>query len=223
MYVDIFQYILKGVLMSPTERLKEVRKSLGLTQEKFGEQIGLKQSQMRDIESGKQKVSVEIAEIIEKIFNIDAGWLIFGKGQMTTTSAIVESNDDYQVELLTLKASAGYGNGQHLIESDGKITIAKCLFKTVQKPDKLKACHVCGTSMEPRLYSGDIVIFEESGYIGTGIYVLFLNGEYLVKRLEQMFDGGMMVVSLNPQYPTQIANDMNGYILGRMLLAISKE
>lgn len=39
--------------MTQNERIKEVRKSLGLTLEKFGERIGLKKSAVSLIENGK--------------------------------------------------------------------------------------------------------------------------------------------------------------------------
>lgn len=68
--------------MNPNERLKKVRKYAGLTQEKFGEKIGLKQSQIKDIETAKQKVSPELAEIIEINFSINGWWLLTGKGEM---------------------------------------------------------------------------------------------------------------------------------------------
>ncbi len=68
--------------MNMHERLKEVRKHVGLTQEKFGEKLGLKQTQVRDIESGKQKVSTELAELMEKYFYISGWWLLTGKGVM---------------------------------------------------------------------------------------------------------------------------------------------
>lgn len=79
--------------MTPTERIKEVRKYAGLTQEKFGEKLGLKQSQIRDIESGKQKVSIYLSEEIEKNFNISSVWLIFGKGNMLALSEIPTSSE----------------------------------------------------------------------------------------------------------------------------------
>ncbi len=82
--------------MTSNERLKELRAEFGLTQSDFGKKIGLKQAQIRDIESGKQKVSIEISQNIEKIFNINASWLIFSKGEKYLNKEIspTESTND---------------------------------------------------------------------------------------------------------------------------------
>ena len=61
-------------------RLKEVRTDNKLTQEEFASKLGLKQAKIRDIEYGKQKVSVEIASNIEDKFNINLRWLLTNRG-----------------------------------------------------------------------------------------------------------------------------------------------
>ena len=83
--------------MNPNERLKEVRKHAGLTQEKFGEKVGLKQSQIKDIETAKQKVNPELAEIIEINFSISGWWLLTGKGEMLLNEQKEnEKNQEFQ-------------------------------------------------------------------------------------------------------------------------------
>lgn len=86
--------------MTSNERLKELRAEFGLTQSDFGKKIGLKQAQIRDIESGKQKVSIEISQDIEKIFNINASWLIFNKGEKYINRDIAPSESTNDKEFL---------------------------------------------------------------------------------------------------------------------------
>jgi transcriptional regulator with XRE-family HTH domain len=61
-------------------RIKEIRTDNKLTQEEFAINLNLKQTKIRDIEAGKQKVSVEIAENIEDIYKINLRWLLTGRG-----------------------------------------------------------------------------------------------------------------------------------------------
>lgn len=64
------------------ERLKELRKALKLSQAAFGDKIGIKQSTMGDIESGKNKLSERNFEAICRVFNVNPEWLREGKGEM---------------------------------------------------------------------------------------------------------------------------------------------
>ena len=68
--------------MNENRRLKEVRKKLGLTQQQLADKIGVKWHKIKDIEIGKSKLSVEIADKIRDIFSISFDWLLTGKGPM---------------------------------------------------------------------------------------------------------------------------------------------
>ena len=76
--------------MTQGERVKEVRKSLGLTLEKFGERIGLKKNTMSAIETGRNSLTDANVKAICREFNVDYIWLTSGEGEM-----FVESDDDF--------------------------------------------------------------------------------------------------------------------------------
>ena len=67
---------------SPGARLKKARQILGLTQKDFGEPLGLKWHQVKDMEAGKLLVRPEIALKIEKVYSINFRWLLTGEGPM---------------------------------------------------------------------------------------------------------------------------------------------
>ncbi len=67
-------------LRTPGARLKKVRKMLGLTQREFGEPLGLKWHQIKDMEAGKLLFRPELARRIEKIYSINFRWLLIGEG-----------------------------------------------------------------------------------------------------------------------------------------------
>lgn len=62
-------------------RIKELRKALGYSQEKFGELIGITKSGVSDIESGRRDVT-EKHIIMLKNNNVNEEWLRNGTGEM---------------------------------------------------------------------------------------------------------------------------------------------
>lgn len=64
------------------ERIALVRKSLGLTQEKFAEQVGLSRNFMWMIESGTRVPSNRTISDICREFNVNETWLRTGEGEM---------------------------------------------------------------------------------------------------------------------------------------------
>ena len=64
------------------ERVKELRKALGLSGEKFGEKIGLKRNSLSQIETGKNNLSEQNILAICRAFNVNEEWLRTGSGEM---------------------------------------------------------------------------------------------------------------------------------------------
>lgn len=67
-------------------RLKELRKYFNLTQNEFGEKIGLSSSIISDIEKGRRNLTDRNITIICKEFNVDEVWLREGIGEMFCTN-----------------------------------------------------------------------------------------------------------------------------------------
>lgn len=64
------------------ERIKELRKSLGLTQQKFADRLGLKRQTIAAYEIGNIEPSDSTLLLICKEFNINEKWLRAGEGEM---------------------------------------------------------------------------------------------------------------------------------------------
>lgn len=64
------------------ERVKELRKVLGLSGEKFGEKIGVTRSAISDIERGRNGLSEQNILAICREFNVNEEWLHTGTGEM---------------------------------------------------------------------------------------------------------------------------------------------
>ena len=65
-------------MTSINERVKEVRKNLHLSQEEFGNRIGLSKSGISNIEKGTRNVTAKHVKLIATIFGIDELWLKTG-------------------------------------------------------------------------------------------------------------------------------------------------
>ena len=64
------------------ERIKQIRRKLGLTQTEFGKRIGLKQNSIALIESGKRNISAQAVLSICREYDVNENWLRTGDGEM---------------------------------------------------------------------------------------------------------------------------------------------
>lgn len=75
--------------MTQGERIKELRKSIPLTLEKFGQRIGVGKSTISDLENGRRSLSEHMTKSICREFGVDYMWLTTGAGEM-----LVDNDDD---------------------------------------------------------------------------------------------------------------------------------
>lgn len=68
--------------MTQGERVKEVRKALGFTLEKFGEKLGVTKTTISRIENGVNNLTDQMAAAICRTYNVNYDYLIFGDGEM---------------------------------------------------------------------------------------------------------------------------------------------
>jgi transcriptional regulator with XRE-family HTH domain len=68
--------------MTQGERVKEVRKALGLTLDKFGEKVGVKKQTVSRIENGVNNVTDQMVLSICREFNVNYDFLMNGEGEM---------------------------------------------------------------------------------------------------------------------------------------------
>lgn len=70
------------VVIITNERVKELRKDLGLTQDKFGKKLGVTKTAISSIEHGINGVTDQMFKSICREFNICEEWLRNGTGPM---------------------------------------------------------------------------------------------------------------------------------------------
>jgi len=198
------------------ERIKKLRKHLGLTQEQFGEKIGKAWTTIQRWEAGVVQIPDPALKLISKVFGVSYDWLKEGKGEMFEKPSFLDMNiNDIYYELrqrmkeqfwtipVIGKVGAGFPQAKGDLEIVGYFDIPK--IKGL-KPEQLFGAIVHGDSMAPTLLDGDTVIAKIYEGDATDIpnkkVVIVANpdGELYVKRLFKA-DGKFILLSDNPSYP----------------------
>lgn len=68
--------------MTQGERVKEIRKSLGLTLEKFGEKLGVTKTTISRIEKGVNNLTEQMTVSICREYDVNYDYLMYGEGDM---------------------------------------------------------------------------------------------------------------------------------------------
>lgn len=68
--------------MSENERLKEIRKTLELTQREFSEALDIKQGSYSDVERGKAGISAILLKNLIRRFRVNPLWICEGEGEI---------------------------------------------------------------------------------------------------------------------------------------------
>ena len=76
--------------MTQGERIREVRNTLGLTLEKFGNRLGVTKVAISNIEKGNRNLTEQMTKAICREFNVDYMWLTTGDGEM-----FIDNDDDF--------------------------------------------------------------------------------------------------------------------------------
>ena len=68
--------------MTTGERVKEIRKTLNLTLEKFGEKLGVGKTAISKIEKDERNITDQMAKSICREYNVNYDYLIYEEGEM---------------------------------------------------------------------------------------------------------------------------------------------
>lgn len=68
--------------MTQGERVKEIRKTLDLTLEKFGEKLGVKKGAISAIENNNRNLTEQMSKAICREYNVNYDYLMYGEGEM---------------------------------------------------------------------------------------------------------------------------------------------
>jgi len=204
-----------------SSNIKFLRKKKGLTQQQFADQVGIKRSLVGAYEEERAEPKYELLKTIAIFFEISIDdfiketinekWAPAPKGNLRILSISVDKDDNENIELVPLKASAGYLNGY--ADPEYVAQLPK-FYLPMFKQGTYRAFEIKGDSMLP-LLSGTIIIGEYMENWGdvknAETYVIVSKSEGVVyKRMGSKFraDKKLKLISDNPVYePYEISGE----------------
>lgn len=193
-----------GVMESIGQRIKRLRKELGITQAVLARMTGLAQGTISDLEVGRSKGTGEIVAIATALKTTPA-YLTSGKhGAQPASHIDTPSGAVLLIPRLNVMASAGsgsHGEGHEVVVDN--LPLPRW-WVSMNMPNLSAATNLAiitgfGDSMDPTFKDGD-PLFVDTG-ISTfdvdGVYVFTRAGEVFVKRIQRQFDGSIRVISDN--------------------------
>lgn len=230
--------------MSINIRLRQIRSYFGESQAKFCKRFNLAQTTYARYELKGHSVPDELKLSLATL-RVNIHWLVTGEGSMfmnqsdNTQLAIIDNKteteewidpkghlttisvnkDSLLVPILKNKVSAGVGQTWDLDDfSQERLPILKRFVRRFPN-EKIFAAEVRGDSMTGvQLFDGDIVAFVHQLIEGDGIYVISVDGELFIKRVEfDPFDKKLVIKSENPRYETKVVDPERAQILGKVV------
>lgn len=83
------------------DRIKTLRKALGLTQQEFADKIGIKRGAVANYELGRNEPIDAVLSLICREFYVDEHWLRTGEGEMFVRLSLEEELAQYAAQVLT--------------------------------------------------------------------------------------------------------------------------
>lgn len=121
--------------MTQGERVKELRKTLNYTLDKFGGKLGVQKSAISKIEKGENNLTEQMLISICREFNANENWLRTGDGKMFVE---VPAEDEYfkavtqiskSKDKLAMQAIIEYWN----LDDTSKETLRNYIYKIAEK------------------------------------------------------------------------------------------
>lgn len=97
--------------MTISERLRLLRKELGLSQDEFGRRVGVSNTAISKLEKNERNLTEQMALSICREFRVNYFWLTEGKGEMfsgTPQDVVDEIAEDYHLDDIDKKIIEKY-------------------------------------------------------------------------------------------------------------------
>ena len=147
------------------ERVKAIRKALGLTQDQLAGRLGIGKAALSMIETGKAGLSARNRNILVQELNVNPEWLEGGKGNMFNaepdlTAYRLRTDNSLPLQSVPLYSIEGTAGLVPLFTDQAQAKPVNFIhIPNLPKCDG--AVYVAGDSMYPLLKSGDIVLYKQ--------------------------------------------------------------
>lgn len=188
------------------ERMKFLRKELGLSQQDISDTLGCKVGKIKQIESGSTAtISFADAKLLKQKYRINDEWIRFGNGEVFTNLTI----DDLMTlekDLIDLPFfSIPYYENISLFKKNKNnhnnyIVIPK---EHLSEDGNLSACVVDGDCMSPTVNKNDLLIInsDKIEFIDGKIFIVKYEDSFYAKRIFRMPKNRVILKCDNLNYP----------------------
>lgn len=195
------------------ERIKMIRKALGITQEQLAQRLGVGKAALSMVETGKAGLSARNRNALVQELNVNPEWLDSGRGEMFNaepdlTAFRRRTDNTVPMQSVPLYSVEGTAGLVPLFSDDHNIKPVNYIhIPNLPKCDG--AIYVVGDSMYPLLKSGDIVLYKQlhdlNDIFWGDMYLLSIDidgEEYITVKYVQKSDaeGCVRLVSQNPHH-----------------------
>ena len=168
----------------------------GITQTKMCDDLEVNVQSWRNSQFLKRIPTTQTLIKFADYFDVSIDWLM----GHATTGGIATPSQSFLVPVFDQKLSAGHGS--LLSDCDSAVGFIPVPESLRRFGRSLASMYVSGDSMEPTIFSGDLIICDTNGWDGEGVYVLQLNGDGFIKRVSKT-STSWVIISDNPKYPVR--------------------
>ena len=195
------------------ERVKLIRKRLGLTQDQLAQRLGIGKAALSMIETGKTGLSSRNRNILVQELNVNPEWLETGRGEIFNaepdlTPFTLRTDKSLPLQSVPLYSIEGTAGLVPLFAENSEVKPVNHIhIPNLPKCDG--AIYIVGDSMYPLLKSGDIVLYKQLSDVRDvfwgDMYLLSIDidgEEYITVKYVQKSDqeGYIRLVSQNPHH-----------------------
>ncbi len=209
-------------------RIKALRKALKLSQTEFAQKLGMTMQGIQKWEYGTVEIKLSSLNLISETFNVNPDWLLNGTGEMFIGDA---SRQQEVSDIISIpyypEVSAAAGSGALVYDENTvkHLQISSAIIN-ISTGDNVCLINATGNSMQPVIDDRDLLLVDLSQKLITdeGIYVIRLDTTLVVKRVQKILNG-VILISDNPQYPPReiSANNFNendAAVIGKVIAVI---
>lgn len=209
------------------DRMKHLRKELGLSQQEISDTLGCKVGKIKQIESGSTAtLSFADAKLLEKKYRISDEWIRFGNGEVFT-KVTLDDLISLEKDLINLKiASIPYYEDINLLEknkhneNNNYIVMPK---KLLNNDKNLNAYLFDSDCMSPTFNKNDLLIIDNTKieFIDSKVFIIKYDNLFYVRRIFRMPKNRVILKSDNTNYPDIKINIDELNIIAQVMYSIN--
>ncbi|KAB7886782.1 S24 family peptidase [Poseidonibacter ostreae] len=149
---------------------------------------------------------------------ISINWLLYNQNP----GSLVDSTDKYWIKYFPEVAVSAGGGAYENDDDFESLEVPAYFIDRLGGKDNLKnidAINVVGDSMEPTLNDDNIIFLDKTknDCSRDGIYAFTTVHGLFVKRIQKRVDGNLDIISDNKDYPSQVLNNSDIKIVGKVI------